>query len=599
MFQFRRKVVLAWFIVAMAANPIGSHAVTIVSGPSFIPATNAPLAGLLQLTTDVDSRISVLVSDGAGLWERDFYDYDTNHSVPLIGFKPDQTNEIQVTVYDKDRNAYTAPELLTFVTAPLPTNFPHSVVLSSDPSRMEPGYTLFMINNRATPNTNYFTIMDNSGTVVWYAPGLSGTVEVRQLDNGDLFYVDSANNQFVEMNMLGQIVQTWSPPAGYPINAHDGVPTDHGTLLYLSDVRAMVNNFPINDTQSNPPVANVTVADEPAVELSITNGALLNTWSPLDILDPTRVTYLTFGEYSGSPFGVDNEHANAILENTNDDSIIVSLRNQNTVFNFTRSGQLKWILGPHALWGTNWQPYLLTPVGTPFNWNYGQHAPMLTPEGTLLVYNDDNYQASPYDSAVLDSNNYSCGIEYSIDETNMTVAEVWNSAWQTNQDRLYTPIVGKTQWLPQTRDILVTYGYVTYVNGLPPSPASTNATMARIIEYTHDPVPQVVFDLAFFDYDNTTTNYLGYWTYRAERVPDLYPHPVDPVADLTVRNQNQIPVLEFSADPDHTYLIQASTDLVNWTTIGTPVEEGGVGNYDFDDLDAGQFPVRFYRILTQ
>ena len=85
-----------------------SHAVTILSGPSFTPATNAPLAGLLQLTTDVDSRISVLVSDGTGIWEKDFYDYATNHSVTLLGFKPGQTNLIQVTVYDKERNAYTA-----------------------------------------------------------------------------------------------------------------------------------------------------------------------------------------------------------------------------------------------------------------------------------------------------------------------------------------------------------------------------------------------------------------------------------------------------------------------------------------------------------
>ena len=118
------RVVVTWLIAAILTIPQWSHAVTILSGPSFTPATNAPLAGLLQLTTDVDSRISVLVSDGTGIWERDFYDYATTHSVPLLGFKPDQTNQILVTVYDKDRNAYTAPQLLTFVTAPLPANFP-------------------------------------------------------------------------------------------------------------------------------------------------------------------------------------------------------------------------------------------------------------------------------------------------------------------------------------------------------------------------------------------------------------------------------------------------------------------------------------------
>jgi hypothetical protein len=41
-----------------------SHALTFVSGPSLRRAANAPLAAVLQLTTDVDSRISVEATDG-------------------------------------------------------------------------------------------------------------------------------------------------------------------------------------------------------------------------------------------------------------------------------------------------------------------------------------------------------------------------------------------------------------------------------------------------------------------------------------------------------------------------------------------------------
>ena len=232
-----------------------------------------------------------------------------------------------------------------------------------------------------------------------------------------------------------------------------------------------MSNFPTSDTNSNPTLRTTNVDDNPIVEISFTNSALLNAWSPLTngLIDPTRVTYLTYGEYSGSPDGVDSEHANALIDDTNDNSIIVSMRDQNAVFKFSRStGKLKWILGPHALWGTNWQQYLLTPVGTPFDWNYGQHAPEITPQGTLLVFNDNPYQASPFDTQVADPDNFSSAIEYSINETNMTVSEVWNSAWQTNQDRIYAPIVGRVQWLPQTRNVLVTYGYVTYTNGVHP-----------------------------------------------------------------------------------------------------------------------------------
>jgi hypothetical protein len=74
-----------------------------------------------------------------------------------------------------------------------------------------------------------------------------------------------------------------------------------------------------------------------------------------------------------------------------------------------------------------------------------QHAPELTPEGTLILYNDNNYAASPFNSQVPDQNNHSSAVEYAIDETNMEVPEAWNSWWQTNQDRLFTPYVGRVQ----------------------------------------------------------------------------------------------------------------------------------------------------------
>jgi hypothetical protein len=292
---------------------------------------------------------------------------------------------------------------------------------------------------------------------------------------------------------------------------------------------------------------------------------------------------------------VDNEHANALVDDTNDNSILVSMRNQNAIFKFSRStGQLKWILGPHALWGMDWQQYLLTPVGAPFDWNYGQHAPEITPEGTLLVFNDNPYQASPYDSWVADQDNHSSAVEYYIDETNMTVSEVWNSAWQTNQDRLYAPIVGRVQWLPKTRNIFVTYGYVTYMNGV-----ATHGVMARLVEYTHEPVPKILYAVSFAYDGSVNSSSSGYYTYRAYQIPHLYSHLAEPVTDLAVHDANRIPVLEFSADPTHNYQVQASTDLRHWASVGSPLQEGGIGEYDFQDLNAGQINARFYRVVTQ
>jgi arylsulfate sulfotransferase len=569
-----------------------SHAITILTGPSFTPATNAPLAGLLKLTTDVPSRLRVQVSDGTNTWERGFYDLATNRSVPLLGFKPGRTNQIRVTVCDKFRNACAATPSLTFVPAALPASLPRFTVLKCEPDKMEPGYTLFIVHPNSGTTGHYIVILDNTGEVVWYSPAPTTTsFDVRQLDNGDLF---TEANGFTELNLLGQTVKTWAAASGYPVNVHEGVPTSHGTILYLSDVGRSVTNFP-SSVASNAIRWTANVNDNPVVEISATNGALLNAWPLVPMLDPTRISYLTYEFYTF--YGVDNIHANTIIDVTNDNSIIVSLRNQNAVVKFSRSGQLKWILGTHANWGPAFQPYLLTPVGTPFEWNYGQHSPKFTPQGTLLLYDNGDQRASPFDPPVADQANYSRAVEYLIDETNMTVSQVWDST-TADTNRLFSLVMGDADWLPQRQNVLVTHAYVTYVNGVHPSTYATNAMMGRIREVTHGSPPEVVFDVAFFDYTNRSPSYAGCYIYRSDRIPDLYPHPVAPVTHAVLRCQGQTCHLEFSADPALGYLIQTSTDLANWTTVGSPVPQNAPGDFDFDDLVADPPAARFYRVVT-
>jgi hypothetical protein len=538
-----------------------------------------------------------MVQEGTNSWSRDFFDFSRDHSITLAGFKPGRTNQILVTVHDQAQGTVTAQQPVTFVTTPLPADFPHSVVVHDEPGNMEPGYTLFIIQNR-TAKKSYVTMMDNYGQVVWYSPAPSlSDLDVRQLPNGDLFIEEpDPLNRFLEINLLGQIVKTWAAPAQYPVNNHEGLVTDHGTILYLSDVSQVVSNFPSSVTNPAAPVGTVTVDDNPVVEISATDGTLLHAWPLLGMLDPTRVSYLTYTFQS--PHGVDNEHANAIIEDTNDDSIIVSLRTQNAVAKFSRSsGQLKWILGPPANWHTNWQPYLLSPVGTPFQWNYGQHAPKLTPQGTLLLYDDGDFRASPFDPPMADANNWSRAVEYRIDETNMAVAQVWDTSAAVGQ-RLYTGAVGDSDWLAQRGNVLVTYGLVSYVDGVHPSLIATNATMVRIRELTHDPVPKIVFDLSFFDSNTTNRSYMGYLCYRSDRVPDLYCHPPMPVADLKATFSAAGALLTFTADPIRTYSLDASGDGLHWTQIGTAQPGQTPGSFQFHDAAGGTSTERFYRVVT-
>ncbi|HEY3914324.1 MAG TPA: hypothetical protein VGN61_07545 [Verrucomicrobiae bacterium] len=197
-----------------------SQALTITGSPSFCKASNAPLAGVLNVTTDTGSQVSVSINDGVTTWEHDFFDYGTNHCLTLLGFKANRTNEIIVTVRDKYRSTFTFPEPLTFITSPLPTDMPTLVLVTNNLAEMEPGYTLFRVGNQ-TLGTAYVTIIDNSGEIVWYSgasayAGWPGTIptpsDIRQLTNGDLFYPTADGTGFAEANMLGQTVRTWTAP---------------------------------------------------------------------------------------------------------------------------------------------------------------------------------------------------------------------------------------------------------------------------------------------------------------------------------------------------------------------------------------------------
>ena len=267
----------------------------------------------------------------------------------------------------------------------------------------------------------YVTLVDNSGEVVWYSYQPTPT-DVRQLANGDLFFPEYSTAGFAEVNMLGETVSNWLAAANFPWILIEDLLTGHGTILYLSYATREVPNFPSSATDSNAPLENANVSFARVVEISATNSMLLNSWSLIDMLDPTRIDYLCFL----FPFyGIDPEHANAIIDDTNDDSIIVSLRNQDAIVKFSRAGPTQMDLVPPENWGAEWQPYLLTPVGAPFEWNFAQHAPILTPRGTLLFYDDGNCRAEPFDPPVPDQANYTRAAEFSVDETNMEVSQVW------------------------------------------------------------------------------------------------------------------------------------------------------------------------------
>src|ERR1051326_7849093 len=191
-------------IFGLTLIPFLLHAVAFLPGISVTRSGIAPLAAKLSVSTDVPSRVTVTMTNSSERWIRHFYDYATTHTIPLYGFKPGRTNYLTVTVLDKSQNAATNAQPLILITDPLPSTFPKLTLLTNQPDKMEPGYTLFRLINQNTGGA-YLVIVDNSGNVVWYS-GRASTSDVRQLPNGDLFIPLSVS--FVEINLYGDTINT-------------------------------------------------------------------------------------------------------------------------------------------------------------------------------------------------------------------------------------------------------------------------------------------------------------------------------------------------------------------------------------------------------
>ena len=492
------------------------------------PNSTTPLAALVELSTDQESTVEVTISDGTDIWVLSFDDSGTDHSLPLLGFKPDRTYTLLVQAIDITSSFPPLREIMTLSTDPLPAEFPEIVLESSIPERMEPGYTMF----RASGSTNYAIIVDGDGEVVWfYLAGGDRTGDLRKLENGNLQFTVSGD--LLEMDMLGNIEQRYSSiQSGETVPAdvipvydagisfhHEVYPTSDGTYIAVSHHVIAASNFPTSYTTVGQ-LENVDLDVDDTVEFS-SDGTVLYQWSLHDILDPFRIGYDSLKSKRGST-ELDWTHANAVIHDERDDSLIVSVRHQDAVVKFSRtSGELIWILGNHENWATSFQQYLLQPVGTPFEWQYHQHAPVITPSGNLLLFDNGNHRTSPYDGNIpmASEESYSRAVAFSIDEVNMTVEQIWEYGSSVTP-AIYAASVGDADYMESTGNVLITFGDIRGYGTTTNADLGKGAVQFSLVEVDPASNNEVVFDLNVFGFIYNAP--VGWRSYRSERIPGLY-----------------------------------------------------------------------------
>jgi putative cell wall-binding protein len=481
------------------------------------PNTSTPLVTVVNATTTVPTKLTVAITDGSNSWVHESDDFTTDHEIPLLGFRPGRTHEIDIVATDTDGTSYETAPILTWTAPELPTGFP-TMTVTGDSTAAEPGLTLFPVY-RFTGTNKYVVAVDTAGDVVWYHETDEIFGDVRQLPSGNLLMVRDKDD-IVEMDILGNVVREWhasnrspAPSGSIPIDTdsihHEVVPLASGNYLTLSSEVRTFESYLVDASHPNPPAEPAKVVGDVIVEFAA-NGDVVSETKLLDILDPFRIGWnaldVNYWDNYYSAKTVDWSHANAVIS-SGDGGFIVSLRHQDALVKIDGTGQLVWILGDPNGWGPAYAPYLLQPVGGAFSWPYHQHAPELTSVGTILLFDNHNGGAFPPDTQVADPR--SRAVEYRINESSMTVQQVWEYA----PGNLYASFIGDADELPTTGNVLVTFGGLRDEVDEQPS--------ARLVEVTRDQSPTVVWELRVED---TNPDGAGnYFIYRAERIAGLVP----------------------------------------------------------------------------
>ncbi len=504
----RRVFILA---AAAAAAAVAAALVLLIFRP-FQPvsisvdiAEKAPLSALARVETRSPSTVTLTLRgrDGNDL-ETSFDRRARTHKLPVLGLYPDYRNRLEFRIKTADGTVYSRSR--TVATDPLPDYYPEVQLQRKLPEKIAPGM-IFMHLAHYDAEGNYHPLpsaVDRYGRVRWYYDGDIGHV-LRRMENGN--FLIQREDSLAEMDMLGR-------STGRSITVDSGI---HHDALVLPD-----GNFLVLTTAPDS-------FEDGVVEIDRESAKVVRSWDFREILDPERPPQprnLQEGDWL---------HLNALTYDPAGDAIIVSGRDQSAVVKVDRqSGKLQWILGNHRHWKDAFTPYLLDPQGEPFEWTWGQHAPMLHPEDPQRILIYDNGNKRSYDQPLAPEENYSRAVEYRIDPDSMEVRQIWEYGRRYGSE-LYTPFIGDANYLPGGNRLVTFGGIARNLSGEPTElfdweeeQVKDMKISVRIAEVTDEMPAREVMSLTFRDPD--ADSYRGYRCYRAVKQP-LYPPDPTSAAD--------------------------------------------------------------------
>ena len=437
------------------------------------PYKISPLTALVMFKTNDSTIVTVTVlgkDDKTTLTHT--FTSTKEHYIPIYGLYAGTTNKVIIEMNGEKK-------VLEIETDALPEDLKNANTTINDKNELD--NSLYFV----TPSsTGYTAAYDINGDVRWYLTE-NMIWDIQPLKNGHLMLSSNrlVNNPYyttglVEMDYLGKIYYEYSLPGGYH---HDVYEMPNGNLLLAS-----------NDFTSG-------YVEDYIVELDREDGSIVKSWDLKNILNMEDGKSENWIEY-------DWFHNNSIWFDSKTNSITLSGRHQDAVINIDyETGNLNWIIGDPTNWSSEYQKYFFKPIGE-FEWQWSQHAAMITPEGYVFIFDNGNNKSKNKDEYVPASESYSRGVMYKIDTVNMTIEQIWQYGKERGSE-FYSPYISDVDYL-NSNHYLIHSGGIVYKDGVaqnkPAGLAEYDALYSKTVEIKND---KVIFEL---DLDG---NY-----YRAEKI---------------------------------------------------------------------------------
>ena len=455
-----------------------------IDSPNVIknPYGKSPLTALVifRTTNSVSPTVTIHGDDDLTTFTHTF-DSSTDHYLPIYGLYADRDNKVTISYKDGDQSV---TKDITITTDKLPDDMVLPTEVKANKEKLANELYFF------TPSSKgYAVAYDVNGDVRWYIDQLA-TWKIDRLNNGHLLLsTERLINQpyyttgLYEMDLLGKVYTEFSLPGGYH---HDYFEMANGNLLVSSD-----------DFNSD-----AGTVEDYIVELDRQTGEIVKKFDLKKVLSTDDGKSENWSSY-------DWFHNNSVWYDEKTNVVILSGRHKDAVIAIDYdSGKLKWIIGDPTNWDKEYQKYFFTPVGDDFEWQWSQHAAMVTPEGYIFILDNGNNKSKVSDDYVPAEDSYTRGVMYKIDTDKMTIEQVWQYGKERGSD-FYSPYISDVDYLDDGHYIVHSGGIVK-VDGKPSNqPAGLSNGK---VELNSDTV-ELLNDEVIFEIKLPTNNY------RVERMP--------------------------------------------------------------------------------